>query len=897
MRLHFGLSIQDGFLPRPTSVTIGEAYVGARQLLHLLEQHLGLSVPDEDVAHLRIEQYRQALKRYLMGNPEAFFAASFTADDLGTASALLQRRDELLMAGWNFDLDGLKTERLLVLAQVEKDLVLFPGMADRLDRVLQQAERIPLFVDELYLCDDRQLYPVFWQRLFQRLADTELSIIEQQAITGAGPSTDLGKWQAFLKGELSKKDKPKLSGDGSLLLLRSFRETHMAAHLAQLLRLNEGFKPSLLLPKANQTLDNALTLEGLPSLGVPAKSLARPSLQVLKLAPAFLWEPLDLYKIMEFVSLAVVPLEEGLARRIAAFLAETPGLFSGRWQGMIRTYFEEELPLRLQSKRKLSVESVRQEYEFWFNRRRADSRSETVPKGDVRAIYAHLQEWASELGREEEAASLLVLAAQARRIVELLDALTEEELGYLELERIVRTIYEPAPLQYQAAETGHVPYVHQPGAVIGPVEELIWWDFFEQEPDYFFSHWYPEELAELSKLGIELEGPDQQNDRLLTERKRPVLQTQQRLLLCYPDFSEGQAVHGHPLLGDLEAAFGDDLDIISLHLDKGNMGAAWQGRFDLPTFGQVAPKPLAPPNPIIQVGRNLTAREQETPTSLESLLYYPYQWVFRHHIKLRQSNILSVVQDNRLLGNLAHRLLEQLLRAYQPDWSREQVNQWVSKEVPVLLQREGATLLLYGREPERIAFTKQMKFAAWSLLSLIRQNDWQVLATEKELDGAIGPLALKGRADLVLERADERAVIDLKWRGIHRYSNLLSSGEDIQLALYSRLLTGKEGFAHTAFFIIEKARLLVRNTQAFADAQAVQDEVDHTEVYALLLERLEKTYQWRLQQLKSGEVEVRCSHTQSDLEDHYGEELLEILEMKTENAPFDDYDALIGLVE
>ncbi len=214
-----------------------------------------------------------------------------------------------------------------------------------------------------------------------------------------------------------------------------------------------------------------------------------------------------------------------------------------------------------------------------------------------------------------------------------------------------------------------------------------------------------------------------------------------------------------------------------------------------------------------------------------------------------------------------------------------------------MLQREGATLLLYGREPERIAFIKQMKFAAWSLISLLRKNDWTVAATEQELEGSVGAIALKGRADLVLERGAERAVVDLKWRGIHRYSNLLSSGEDIQLALYAQLLAGKEDFAHTAYFIIEKARMLVRNTQAFADVQSVQDEVDHREVYQLLLGRLRKTYEWRLQQLQSGKVEVRCEQTQLDLEEIYGELLLDVLEMKVGNAPFDDYDALIGLLE
>lgn len=52
--------------------------------------------------------------------------------------------------------------------------------------------------------------------------------------------------------------------------------------------------------------------------------LARPSLQILKLIPAFLWNPADPFKILEFASLAVKPLEDELSRRIAEQVAENP---------------------------------------------------------------------------------------------------------------------------------------------------------------------------------------------------------------------------------------------------------------------------------------------------------------------------------------------------------------------------------------------------------------------------------------------------------------------------------------------------------------------------------------------------------------------------------------------
>ena len=148
--------------------------------------------------------------------------------------------------------------------------------------------------------------------------------------------------------------------------------------------------------------------------GVLSASLARPSLQVLKLAPAFLWEPVDVFKIMEFVTLPVKPLESGLALEIARVMAEKPGLFSDTWFAAVFSYLEQaDVP-----------EEAREQYNFWFDRRRYPADS-AAPKRDAVAIYAYLQEWALRFHETSGSSnnSLLVLAEQARRIRELLETL------------------------------------------------------------------------------------------------------------------------------------------------------------------------------------------------------------------------------------------------------------------------------------------------------------------------------------------------------------------------------------------------------------------------------------------------------------------------------------------
>ncbi len=96
---------------------------------------------------------------------------------------------------------------------------------------------------------------------------------------------------------------------------------------------------------------------------------------------------------------------------------------------------------------------------------------------------------------------------------------------------------------------------------------------------------------------------------------------------------------------------------------------------------------------------------------------------------------------------------------------------------------------------------------------------------------------------------------------------------------------------------MEQGKMIARNALAFKNASSVAPEADHLQINERIFERMAKTYRWRLEQIKKGQIEIRCQHTLEELEETYGSELLEVLEMKTENAFFDDYRTLINLIE
>ncbi len=296
---------------------------------------------------------------------------------------------------------------------------------------------------------------------------------------------------------------------------------------------------------------------------------------------------------------------------------------------------------------------------------------------------------------------------------------------------------------------------------------------------------------------------------------------------------------------------------------------------------------------------DLAIRDYETFTSLESLFYYPYQWVFRYKLELRKSSILSIVPDVTLMGNLSHRFFELLFKEDTSTWTKEQVETWIDEQAPRLFAREGAVLLMYGREPERQAFLNRVKYAAWSLVAAFQKDKWQVKATEMDMAGGFCQMPIRAKADLVLKKGEKLAVIDLKWRGAARRQRIIRNEEDLQLVMYAQLLTADEATAETAYFIIEDGKLIARNNKAFEDAFAVSPDSDPLEVRTRMWDKMQKTYQWRLDQLQQGQVEIRTQATLLDLEDAYADSgiLFDILEMKDKEAPFDDYRTLINLIE
>lgn len=928
MHILLGLQLDQQHLP--LELPDIQAIMGPNALLSWLEGQLGL-LYEESNDYLRMEQYRQSLKAVVarkeaQGKQPPFYQKSLQSDSLATASALLDRRDELRLLGWEFTNDTELPPRLQALAEVEQSLrqiygELHPGFADRFALMRKALDELNIPLQSLQLREPEQHWPPAWQAFFEQLRSKGISVHSRPA-PGLASDKQLGHLQKHLRGQDSTPLDESVEPDGSILLFRAKRETDLAIFLSKLFFQNPQYRPLLLIPEKNRALDNALIQESLPSLGILSDSLARPTLQVLKLMGSFLWKPLDPYKVLEFLSLQKKPFDEQLAKRIAGVMAERPGIGSSRWSFEVARFFEKQEAAAAENPSKQKkLEKAREHYNFWFNRRRVPA-DQSVDIRTVMELFRYVERWAraeqkqSKEQDEQLQNSLLVLQAQARRIVELLEVFPESEnrLSALQLERIVRTVYEPAPLQFRLAEKGHLDYVHQGSAILEAVPELLWWNFIHTEQEPGFPRWYPAELRYLQRqLGWEPESPAQENQRKLWQRRQAPLYCQERLVLLLPDFVEGKAVLPHPLWGDLKALFGESyLEKCTYQLPESPANALFE-MFDFPKQEVLPIAPISRPKPYLKMEQadNLQAREQESHSSLQSLFFYPYQWVFKYKVKLNGASLLSVVDERRMYGNLAHSLFEGLFKEQmesQRHWTQEEVYAYIQNNYRGLMEREGAVLLLYGRDPDRINFVQRTQFAAWTLLQAIQENGWQIWAIEKSLQGTFQGIAISGIADLILHNdKKEFAIVDLKWSGKKRRSDAIINQEDLQLVLYSRLLCDShpketvDNWAHTAYFIIQDAQLLARNDFAFGrQVQALVPDADHLSIQQDIWEKMQNTYQWRMQQFQKGLIEIRTEETLNAIEESQElslEELQQLLSMPREAAPFDDYSVLVGLLE
>jgi ATP-dependent helicase/nuclease subunit B len=416
-----------------------------------------------------------------------------------------------------------------------------------------------------------------------------------------------------------------------------------------------------------------------------------------------------------------------------------------------------------------------------------------------------------------------------------------------------------------------------------PVQQTLWWDA-QASDNVRRWPWNRIERQALTDNGVHLHDEDTQLTWLGNAWPRPILAATERCILVIHE----DADRHHPIL--------DQVNSCVANLDTYRLGdSALHDKL----HAQLEPlKPLVLPGKQrwwqLPAATDIAKRQWESFSSLDSLIYSPYQWLLRYAARIRPGSLTSLSEGSMLKGNLAHRLIEHYFMAHT-DIAAIQltaVSDWVDSNVHTLLQTEGATLLEPGNQAECERFISQLKDALLTLVDHLQQAAVVTVETEIHQTGNFVGGELSGYIDLLVTRTDStEAVIDIKWGGRDYRRKSLQESNYLQLATYAHFRYSDAGKSLPAlsYFIIMDAWMLNLNHDYFPSAESVAPV--NEEGWGEFWQRFETSWRWRREQLDKGLVEVTVTGTELT-EDSTPDEAG--LEMPDASDSFNDYAVLTG---
>ena len=870
MHVRFG-GAGDGLDPVSARTAVGEISVGFRGLLGLVESDLGLAAaalhPSEEVA-----LYRECLAE--CDDLGRFYHASFEVDPVGVARVLLDWRQAWYLHGWDGAFSTPVAPRLMDMAAVEAlaGERLPPCVGQRLRRVLERLAVQRTQIETLTLLDHPGDLPLMWRQLAERLHAKPVA----QAVPSASPQSDLGKLQALL----TRDEAAELQQDGSLIVLRSLSRDLTAQAVAELVRgEGEAARTVVVASRDGIVLDNAFERAGLPRAGFQHYSPFRAASQVLKLALALVWAPLDPHRLLQFLIHPVSPLKWAIRAQLAEAVAGQPGIGGPAWRKALA-----------------NIESGHEDIAFWATPPRFPTDGAPVEVLRERALRcaSWLGARVKHLEGDEALAVHRAAAAQARAFAAAIERLAQagcERISKIEADRLVDEATRSLPDDSAFAEAGHVPAASDPNGVTAAVDQVIWWDLAAPRLD-LTPTFSPVEQRDLANAGVELPGPKAQVDAATRAWQRPVLNCRQRLLLVVHDEDEAR----HPLWARIAEQLPGCQQV---HLDEAllhgeGVGDSGKSAIDaLPlALPQLPRKPLPGMRRWWHLDQALPSREAESYSSLSKAYYHPHEWVLNYHASLRGSRIAGVADGPLLFGSLAHRLFERFFgeNARWQSLPEEAIRSWLEDTLGKLIEKEGAVLLEVGRGVDRQRVVTTLERSLFQLLEHLRQANVETVQPEQPVEQPFGKGKLHGHVDLLLHAKDgSRAVLDAKWGSEPFRRREIEQGKHLQLAIYGYLLS-EDGWPSPGYYIVTAGNVLAPAADFFPSAR-VANSAQRVASAETIWRKSLATREWRLEQFRQGLVEVNAG-AEPDAD---SEPPPDALETRVEPDRFDDFFWLTGL--
>jgi len=863
---------------QPGTGRLGHPVWNRTALLADLELRLGIPAPH--TAHgVRLQHWSKRLADMATTAPR-FYSRSYEIDQIGTATTLLAWRDLLVDAGWNGETVPNGGARLEAFVELERDLTLPMGPADRLRRIeseLSSTGASPW--EELNLAEEPAAWPERWRRVFALLSarGTRVGTARPQLTPAAPQDSDLGRLQASIRGEPVGAG---FRGDGSLVLLTGETSWELAHAIAAFLRQHPTRNSVVVRGGDLNALSSAFTAQGLAGQGLNSDSAWRPALQLLPLALELAYAPRDPFRMLELVTLPLGPFSGWIGLQLARAISKSPGIGGRDWQNAKLAIGAqskppsppvERDPLVAAKEAQAAREDRLEQIAEWLEGPTHDA-DNGAPRAHLlevssrvarylqkRLARAALEAQAGEPQGLHDVAILRAALAQTQAFHEALSHDAREQLDLVAIRQLSEEVsLGTMSLPLGTEDAGRIDVVDSPAGLRCSRDVVLWWHCVNgTQPAPPVDPWRRAERHALAAIGVRLPNRTEALAAEVDGWRQVVLAAGQQLVLVAPSTAQGARLDPHPIWDELIAR----VQANAAHVAKVTLTAdeLLAGRRPLAQHLAAETEALAPlALPAARAAWSLDPAllgdiTQYSATSLEELLGCPLTWVFRHRAGLGGSWALSIASGPLLNGRLGHRLIEvlHLAGAFTSQSSRSEI---ISEALERLIDEEAAVLRRPGMTFELSQLRQQLIAGIERLADLLHASGLSIAEVESKATADWGGRTLEGRLDLLLsDAANREIVLDVKW-GRSSYQKKLQKGLALQLATYSAARQMDRGHATlppVAYFALSRGELLSTERGLFAGVRTIDGPSN-----AATWSNLERTVAAVEKLLRSGVVAV-----------------------------------------
>ncbi|MBD5357817.1 MAG: PD-(D/E)XK nuclease family protein [Bacteroides sp.] len=818
------------------------------EFVALLEKSLGIQ--DESVVfNVRLCSYYKLLKKWFAKNESNVLCKSFEIAPLSTARQMLQWRDELKMAQWDFECDD-PTSRLGALAEVEQTEVV-KGWADRMIHVCHAVEESPAnaFV---WL---NLVLPPMQREVLPPLLRSLLDAVERH-----GATIESNRLASNNDNNLSRVRSLLLSDDKEIIQLdkkdKSFEVLEFENEFEQdeyMVVCQPDFKADLFINPNTKKTDNRLFALNLPTVGSVITSRSR-ILNLMPLALALFDEYLQINKLVEWFTAPVHPLPRRFRFMLAETISRTGGFLNKECREVVKRYCNGDFtsggtPEERDEKLRLYVPYLDSGY------RNGENTKHTL---SALANWARQRVYSLEEGDNREGIALQLSAlADNINILMLLFSERGERFDLSLANEWVRDISREVTLPQHPARVGCAFTVADPWDIAAVANNIVWVGCENGSNQGFECEFLlPGERQLIETHASFWKREDESRMRYLNSIM-PFLFAAESLTITYAVKSNGEMLVPHPLLTRFRTQVKDFTDFV---------------RHD-----SAASKMTKPVEAVDNVAEKLEYHfhnadmikfpERISATALETLTLYPFDFLFDRLLNFQAAGLSGLPGINTTRGNVAHAVIARLFSPndIESGCGAAEIKKRVESDYDTALQEVikecGAIFMLPENKLERSNLHYQLRRCIDSLIDIIEDNHLTVDSCERHYSGFVGldeennagEEDLHGYLDMKLtDREGNPVVFDLKWTRSRKYHrSLLEQNRSTQLAVYSELLKEKDRNVRTAYFLMPRGVIVTADNHFSGRNVVVVDKENDDDIMRQLI----NSFRYRRSQLLSGIVE------------------------------------------